>query len=96
VDATRESDTSEIPWFNSHAGNEFHWSFLGEECLWTPKQCNHCLRRLARCFVDEPDRLVTVFVDSTELCYAELLFVDPEDGVSHWRYRFFHSGCPKM
>ncbi|KAF7773209.1 hypothetical protein Agabi119p4_5376 [Agaricus bisporus var. burnettii] len=57
-------------------------------------QCNYCLRRLARHFVNNPDHVATVFIDSTEMCYVELSFVDPDDGVSEWRYQFLHSGLP--
>jgi hypothetical protein len=56
--------------------------------------CNYCTRRFARQFINNPDRLATVFVDSTQMCYVEYSFVDPDDGVSEWRYRFLHSGPP--
>jgi hypothetical protein len=57
-------------------------------------ECLYCSRRLARYFIDKPDQLVTVFVDSTGMCYVELSFVDPDDGTSEWRYQFCHSGIP--
>jgi hypothetical protein len=44
--------------------------------------------------MNNPDLPATVFVDSTQMCYVEVLFVDPDDGVSEWRYRFLHSGHP--
>lgn len=66
------------------------FSFYSSLCI----QCNYCLRRLARHFVNNPDHVATVFIDSTEMCYVELSFVDPDDGVSEWRYQFLHSGLP--
>ncbi|KAF7773154.1 hypothetical protein Agabi119p4_5321 [Agaricus bisporus var. burnettii] len=56
--------------------------------------CLYCSQRFARLLVDNPDQLATVFVDSTEMSYVDLSFVDPDDGVSKWRYRFSHSGAP--
>jgi hypothetical protein len=56
--------------------------------------CLYCSLRLALHFIKNPDQLATVFVDSTEMCYIEVSFVDQDDGMSEWRYRFFHSGRP--
>ncbi|KAF7773463.1 hypothetical protein Agabi119p4_5630 [Agaricus bisporus var. burnettii] len=79
------------PKFNRKVGKDSHWEVEGfEEGL----ECLYCSRRFARHFIDNSHELVTVFVDSTGLCYVELLFVDLDDGVSEWRYRFFHSGRP--
>jgi len=44
--------------------------------------------------MNNPDHMVTVFIGSTEMCLVELSLVDPEDGVSEWRYQFLHSGLP--
>jgi hypothetical protein len=44
--------------------------------------------------LDDLDLLATVFVDRAQMCYVEVSFVDPDDGVSEWRYRFLHSGRP--
>jgi hypothetical protein len=59
-----------------------------------PVICMHCTRRFARHFMSHQDVLATVFVDGTQMSYVELTFIDPDDGVSEWRYRFFHSGRP--
>ncbi|XP_006458953.1 hypothetical protein AGABI2DRAFT_115916 [Agaricus bisporus var. bisporus H97] len=56
--------------------------------------CLYCSRRLACHFINNPDQLATVFIDSTEMSYVELTFVDPDDDISKWRYRFLHSGRP--
>jgi hypothetical protein len=44
--------------------------------------------------MNNQDVLATVFVDGTQMSYVEVTFVDPDDGVSEWRYRFLHSGPP--
>jgi hypothetical protein len=44
--------------------------------------------------VKNPDLPVTVFVDGTQMSDVEVTFVDPGGGISEWRYRCLHSGCP--
>jgi hypothetical protein len=41
------------------------------------------------------DVLATVFVDGTQMSFVEVTFIDPDDGMSEWRYRFLHSGPPR-
>jgi hypothetical protein len=79
----------DIPRFDIKAGNDHHWKRFGGM-----EYCSYCFQRLARHFINYPDHLATVFVDSTEMCYVELSFVDPEDGLSEWKYQFYHSGAP--
>ncbi|KAF7773465.1 hypothetical protein Agabi119p4_5632 [Agaricus bisporus var. burnettii] len=80
----------DIPWFTVETRKHSHLAVFTSP----HSECLYCSWRLACHFVDYPDQLATVFVDSTELCYVQLSFVDPDDGVSEWRYRFFHSGPP--
>jgi hypothetical protein len=42
--------------------------------------------------MNDPDLAATFFVDGAQMCYVEVTFVDPDDGVSEWRFRFLHSG----
>jgi hypothetical protein len=56
--------------------------------------CVCCSPRLERFFMDNSDLLATVFVDRAQMCYVEVSFIDPDDGVSEWRYRLLHSGRP--
>jgi hypothetical protein len=85
-------EPTDIPRFNVVTARKSHllcFSYYSDpECI----RCDYCLRRLARHFMNNPNQLATVFVDSTGMCHVELSFVDPDDGVSKWRYNFFHSG----
>lgn len=63
---------------------------------WGEQDCHHCSQRLSSHLVDRPDQLVTMFVDSTDMCYVELSIEEPADGGLNWRYRFCHSGPPKF
>ncbi|KAF7776470.1 hypothetical protein Agabi119p4_4863 [Agaricus bisporus var. burnettii] len=92
-DVNTEDDVAEIdiPRFNSLGGDLSHYKILAG---YGHEECDYCLRRLARHFTNNPDQPVSIFVDSTDLGYVELSFVDPDDSVSEWRYGFFHSGAP--
>ncbi|KAF7776479.1 hypothetical protein Agabi119p4_4872 [Agaricus bisporus var. burnettii] len=92
VDADDVPD-ADIPLFNAVEHKEPHREFF-PEFFDRVGRCEYCSRRLAREFIRNPDELATVFVDSTEMCYVEFSFVDPDDGVSEWRYRLLHSGLP--
>ncbi|KAF7768059.1 hypothetical protein Agabi119p4_7302 [Agaricus bisporus var. burnettii] len=82
---------ADIPRFNIEAGQESHWKSARKKGY---RECPTCLRRFAHQFHHLRDQLTTVFIDSTEMSYVEFSFVDADDGVSEWRYRFFHSGRP--
>lgn len=90
---TFRQDPGDIPRFNIASISKTHsecFSYYSSACVW----CDYCLQRLARHFIDYPDQVATVYIDSTEMCFVELSFVDPDDGVSEWRYQFLHSGLP--
>jgi hypothetical protein len=83
-----DTDTSQN---NTFAGKGFHRKALKPVFR---NECDRCLQRFASHFSDNLDQMVTVFIDSTEMCYVEFSFVDPNDGLSEWRYLFLHSGAP--
>ncbi|KAF7773462.1 hypothetical protein Agabi119p4_5629 [Agaricus bisporus var. burnettii] len=69
---------TDIPRFNTKAGEDFDWEAtypIDTEMF----KCLYCSRRLARQFSNNADQLVTIFVDSTEMCYVEFELVDPDD-----------------
>jgi hypothetical protein len=84
-----------IPQSNSAAGIDYHWKCFGTVSYIDGHSCNDCSHRLTCYLLNNPDQLATIFVDSTQMSYVEISFLDPDDGVSQWRYRFFHSGPPK-
>lgn len=82
------------PRFNTRAGKDYHWQAFATSFP-SYERCLYCSRRIAHHFIDNPDQLATVFVDSTGMCYVELEFDHPGDGgMSKWKYWFFHSGPP--
>lgn len=85
----KTEDDIDIPRFDIVAGKEYHHEYFSFR-----DECDYCSRRLARHLINNLDRRATIFADSTEMCYVEFSFVDPDDGVSEWRYRLFHSGRP--
>lgn len=86
-----EIANTDFPRFNIVARKESHRKVMFDSVY---KPCDYCSRRFFHQFINSLDQLATVFVDSTDMCYVEFAFVDPVDGASEWRYRFFHSGAP--
>jgi hypothetical protein len=93
-DAGSEDEDTDIPGFHVATRQRAHesWCVSDRANKRAAVACMHCSRRFARQFIDNPDTLAMVFVDSTGMCYVEFSLVDPDDGVSEWRYRFLHSG----
>ncbi|XP_006457553.1 hypothetical protein AGABI2DRAFT_123410 [Agaricus bisporus var. bisporus H97] len=87
---------ADIPRFSVAAFRRSHLLCLRSYANAAFVRCEYCLEHLARQFINNPNQRATVFVDSTEMCYVELAFVDPDDGVSERKYNFFHSGLPIM
>jgi hypothetical protein len=93
---TEHDEYADIPRFHAAVRQQTHesWCASDRSSKHATVACIHCSRRFARQFMDNLDVSCMVFVDSTGMCYVEVSFVDPGDGVSQWRYRFLHSGFP--